>query len=79
MRVAALCHTKMIRELAMLWAAVSAVMELVLGQLPNESSRVEVMNELVAKFRRQEELCSWLEGPSMRICDLLLGPPPSQA
>jgi hypothetical protein len=54
-------------------------MELVLGQLPNESSRVEVMNELVAKFQRQEELCSWLEGPGMRICDLLLGPPPSQA
>jgi hypothetical protein len=79
MRAAALCHTKMIRELATLWAAVSSVMELVLGQLPNESSRVEVMNELVAKFQRQEELCSWLEGPGMRICDLLLGPPPSQA
>jgi hypothetical protein len=37
------------------------------------------MNELVAKFWRREELCSWLEGPSARICDLLLGPPPSQA
>jgi hypothetical protein len=37
------------------------------------------MNELVAKFWRLEELCSWLEGPSTRIYDLLLGPPPSQA
>jgi hypothetical protein len=36
-------------------------------------------NELVAKFWRWEELCSRLEGPSARICNLLLGPPPSQA
>jgi hypothetical protein len=37
------------------------------------------MNELVAKFWRQEELCLRLEGPGTRICDLLLGPAPSQA
>jgi hypothetical protein len=40
---------------------------------------VEVTNELVAKFRRQEGLCSWLEEPGVRICDLLFGLPPSQA
>jgi hypothetical protein len=40
---------------------------------------VEVTNELVAKFRRREELCSWLQGPGTRICDLLLRLPPSQA
>jgi hypothetical protein len=40
---------------------------------------VEVTNELVAKFQRQEELCSCLEGSGMRICDLLFGLPPSQA
>jgi hypothetical protein len=59
--------------------AVSSAAELVLGHSPNETSRVEVTNELVAKFRRWEELCSRLEGPGARIYDLLLGPPPSQA
>jgi hypothetical protein len=37
------------------------------------------MNELVAKFQRQEELCSQLEEPGARIYYMLLGPPPSQA
>jgi hypothetical protein len=37
------------------------------------------MEELVAKFRRLEEMCSWLERPNARICDLLLGPPLYQA
>jgi hypothetical protein len=37
------------------------------------------MNELVAKFRRWEELCLRLEGPGARICGMLLSPPPSQA
>jgi hypothetical protein len=39
------------------------------GHSPNETVLVEVMNELVAKFRRLEELCSWLEGPSTRPPD----------
>jgi hypothetical protein len=52
---------------------------LVLGRLPNETSRVEVTNKLVAKFHRREELFSCLEGHGTRICELLLGPPPSQA
>jgi hypothetical protein len=79
MWVAALCHTKMVEELAVLWAAVSSTAELVLGCSPNETSLVEVMNELVAKFQRWEELCSRFEGPGTSICDLLLGLPPSQA
>jgi hypothetical protein len=37
------------------------------------------MNELTTKFWRLEELCSWLEGLGVRIYDLLLGPPSSQA
>jgi hypothetical protein len=37
------------------------------------------MNDLVAKFRRWEELFLWLEEPGPKICELLLGPPPSQA
>jgi hypothetical protein len=76
---AALHHTGMVGELAALQVAISSIVELVLRCSPNETSRVEVMNELVAKFQRWEELCSRLDGPGARICDMLLGPPPSQA
>jgi hypothetical protein len=79
MRAANLQHTEMIGELIVLEAVVSSTTGLVLGRPPNETSRVKVTNELVVKFRRWEELCSWLKGPGMRIYDLLLGPPPSQA
>jgi hypothetical protein len=79
MWAAALHHAGVIEELVVLRAAVSSATELVLGRSPNETSQVEVMNELTTNFWRLEELCSWLEGPSMRICGLLLGQPPSQA
>jgi hypothetical protein len=79
MRATALCHTEMAGELTVLWAVVSSTAELVPGRSLNETSQVEVTNELVAKFQRREELCSRHEGPGVRICDLLLGPPPSQA
>jgi hypothetical protein len=32
--------------------------------------------ELVTKFQKLEERHSWLERPTVRICDLLLRPPP---
>jgi hypothetical protein len=79
MRTAALHHTKMAGELTALRAAVSSATELVMRCLPNETSQVEVTNELVAKFWWREELCSWLEGSGTRIYDLLLGLPPIQA
>jgi hypothetical protein len=63
----------------MLQAVVSSTIELVLGRLIDETSWVEIMNELTAKFWRLEELCSWLEGPRARICGLLLRPPDSEA
>jgi hypothetical protein len=50
MRAAALHHTKIVRELVVLWAAVSSAAGLVLGRSPTETSRVEVMSEMVAKF-----------------------------
>jgi hypothetical protein len=49
--------------------------ELMLGSLANETSQVEVTNELATKFHRLEVVCSWLEGPDVRIYSLLLGPP----
>jgi hypothetical protein len=40
---------------------------------------VEVVGELVDEFRKLEERHSQLERPGVRICDLLLGPPPGRA
>jgi hypothetical protein len=51
----------------------------VLGCSPNDTFRLEVVGELVVKFRRLEEWHSWLELPITRICDLLLGPLPGRA
>jgi hypothetical protein len=75
----ALRHAGVVGELTALQVAVSSAVELMLGRSPDETSRVEVMNELAAKFWRLEDLCSRLEGPDMRICSLLLMPPPGQA
>jgi hypothetical protein len=69
MRVAALRHTGVVGELNVLWATVSSTMELMLGCSPDETSRVDVMNKLTAKFWRLEELCSRLEWPDTRIYD----------
>jgi hypothetical protein len=79
MRATALRHTGVVEEFTMLQAAVSTTAELVLGRSLDETSRVEIMNELTAKFQKLEELCSRLEGHGKRICRLLLGPPPSHA
>jgi hypothetical protein len=76
---AALHHTKMVVELTALRATVSSTVELVLGRSPNETSWVEITNELVAKFWRREELLSRLEGTIAKVCELHLGTPPSQA
>jgi hypothetical protein len=49
--------------------------EFALGCSPNEAFRVEVEDELVIEFRKQEERRSCLERPSMRVYDLILGSP----
>jgi hypothetical protein len=59
MRIAALYHTVMARELVVLRAAVSSVVELALGCSLDETFRVEVVGELVAKFWKLE--VSWCE------------------
>jgi hypothetical protein len=78
-RIAALCHTKMARDPASLQVVVSSTVELVLGCSCDETFWVEVVGELLAKFWKLEERCSWLEHHGTRICDLLLGRPPSRA
>jgi hypothetical protein len=63
MQPAALHHTEMARELAVLQAAVTFAMESVLGHSPDETFQVEVVSELVVELQRLEELCSHLELP----------------
>jgi hypothetical protein len=79
MRHACLYHTKMGRELAVLWAAVSSAAESALRRSPNHTFRMESMSELVAKFQKLVERRSWLECPPTRICGQLLGPPLGRA
>jgi hypothetical protein len=79
MRIAALLHAEMVRELAMLWVVVSSTVEFTPEHSPNETFRVKIVDELIAEFQRQEKRCSCLERPSMRVCDLILGMPSSQA
>jgi hypothetical protein len=50
MRIPALRHTEMARELAALQTVVSSVVDVTLGRSANETFRVEVVGELVAEF-----------------------------
>jgi hypothetical protein len=61
MRIAALHHTEMARELAALRMAVSSAMEFTLGRSNDEIFWVEVVDELVAEFGMIEERHSRLE------------------
>jgi hypothetical protein len=74
----ALHHTAMAGALTALRAAVSSTVELVLGCSPNDTFCMEVVGVLVAEFQKLEERCSRLERPVVRICNLLLDPPPGQ-
>jgi hypothetical protein len=78
MRVAALCHTKIVGDLVVLQVAVTSTTESVLVRSPYETFWVEAVGELFAEFRRLEEMCSWLKRPGVRIYDLLLGVPLNQ-
>jgi hypothetical protein len=79
MRIATLHHIERAGDLAMLRAAVVMTMELVLGCSPSDTFLMVVVSELAAEFQKAEDRCSWLEWPTMRICDLLLEPLPGQA
>jgi hypothetical protein len=79
MPITALCHIEMAGELVTLRTVVSSIVEFMLGHLPDETFQVEVVDELVAEFRKLEERRSRLERPGVRIYDLLLGPPSGRA
>jgi hypothetical protein len=69
----------MAEELTALWTAVSSTVEFTLGRSPDKTFRVEVGDEIVAKFWKLEEWRSQLKWPDARKCDLFLGPPFSWA
>jgi hypothetical protein len=50
MWIATLYHTEMAEELATLRTVMSSAVEFTLGCSPDETFRVEVVDELVAKF-----------------------------
>jgi hypothetical protein len=58
---------------------VSSAMESVLGRLLGNTTRTNVVNELVAEFQKVDMHRLKLERPTTRICDLLLRPPPGWA
>jgi hypothetical protein len=79
MWLAALRHTEMVGELAVLQAVASSAMELMLGHSPSDTFHVEVVGELATEFWKMEDRHSRLEWPTTRIYDLFLGPPTNQA
>jgi hypothetical protein len=79
MRLAAICHTEMVVELAAFWAAVSSTAESMLKRSASNIACTEVVGELAAEFQKVEGCRSKLERPAARICDLLLGPPSGRA
>jgi hypothetical protein len=78
-QIVALRHAEMAKELATLQVAVSSTTEIVFGCSPTEALRVEVEDELVAKFWKLEKEQLRLERPGARVCDLILGLPSGQA
>jgi hypothetical protein len=55
MWVFALRHTEMAGELATLRVAMASTAEFVLGCSPKDTFQVDVVNELIAEFQRQDE------------------------
>jgi hypothetical protein len=54
-------------------------MESMLGRSPSNTAPVQGGGELAVEFQKVEGHHSILEWPAIRICNLLLGPPPSWA
>jgi hypothetical protein len=65
----------MVEQFAVLRAAMSFTVEWVLGRSSTDAFYIDVVDELVAEFRKQEERCLRLKKSGIRVCDLILGPP----
>jgi hypothetical protein len=78
MKIAALYNTKMVEQLAALQAAVSSATQFVLECSPTMALQVDVLDELVTEFRKQEERRSCIKQSGMMVCNLILGSPTSR-
>jgi hypothetical protein len=70
-------HAEVAQQFTELWVAASSAMEFVLKRSPTEAFRVDVVDQLVSEFRKQEERCSCLEKSGVRVLYLILGLPSS--
>jgi hypothetical protein len=72
MRLAALRHTQMVEELAVLRVVMSSATESVLEHLPSDTFSMEVVGELVVEFQKMEDRRSRHERPTQGsvICSL---------
>jgi hypothetical protein len=73
MRLAALRHIEIVGELTVFQAAVSSIMESVLGRSPVNTALAVVVGELVAEFQKFEDRRSRLELPSQGSATCYLG------
>jgi hypothetical protein len=73
MRLAALRHIEIVGELTAFQAAVSSIMESVLGRSPGNTALAVVVGELVAEFQKFEDRRSRLELPSQGSATCYLG------
>jgi hypothetical protein len=62
MRAATLCHTRVFGDLTTLWVAVYSTMEQMFGRSLDETSWVEVMNELVPNIKGWRSYTHGLRG-----------------
>jgi hypothetical protein len=74
MRFAATSHIEMPMRLVALREAVSSPPQSVPGCSPTEALQVDVVGEMLTRFREQVERCLRLESSRSRVCDLILGP-----
>jgi hypothetical protein len=55
MRIVTLCHTKMLEELTALQAAMTTIVESVLGHSPSDTFRTELVSRLATEFQNVED------------------------
>jgi hypothetical protein len=66
-QIAAICHSEMAEQLTVLQVAVSFAAESMLGRSPTEAFWVDIADELVTEFQKQEEERSRLHKSGARV------------
>jgi hypothetical protein len=50
MRIAIICHTEMVRQLNVLWTAMSSATQSMLVRSPTKAFRTDVVDEMLTEF-----------------------------